>query len=671
MTIAGGLEKDNTGDGRPASTGGMAVSPDGTVWFSTSVPNFGKVTPDGVINVAVGDGNTDVFRDEKTYVGEDALSIPIDNNGSTMVSDPNGNVFWPPGSKTGDNINVLTTSGTVHTLGGIGDEGFAGDGGPVSDAAFANITGLALDANGVIYIADWTNQRIRTLTPDGPFGGGSGGGSTGGGDSGTTADTFSPVGMHETVAGSGRTGFGMGGFSGDGGPASDAQLQGPAGLWVAANGDLYIVDTQNHRLRMVTAATGIIETIAGTGSDAAFAGDGGPATAADIPFPGTPAVDGDGNVYFTTSGRVVKVGTDGNLTVIAGNGGEGFGGDGGPTTDAVIASPFGLSVDASGNVFITDTQNHRIRMVSTDGTIVTAAGSGDGGHGASGFDGDSGNGQEAQFNFPITAAVDGSDNLFVADQNHHRIRKVSPGDGMGGGSGGDGDGSGDGSDGGTTVELPTGNIGPIGLDLDTASGDQMVRQTATNPAAGDEVDVDVFIIDGASGQLGFNVTLTWDPAEVTFVEHKGIGIFNNAVALTTPSVVTPDNSTVDLSIVFLGNTASGDAGSGATATFKINEGFSGVTTINLTAGSLGSTAVEIGPGAAFVVIGGSAAQTPAQAANFDGDGTVGLGDFLVFAGGFGKTSDDPEFDSRLDLDGDGQVGFTDFLQFAAVFGQTL
>ena len=228
-------------------------------------------------------------------------------------------------------------------------------------------------------------------------------------------------------------------------------------------------------------------------------------------------------------------------------------------------------------------------------------------------------------------------------------------------------------DGGTSVELPMGDVGPIGLDLDATAGDQMVRQTPTNPSAGDQVDVDIFITGGAMGQLGFNVTLTWDPAVVTFVSHKGTDLFQNAAALTTPSNVTSEDSTVDLSFVFMGNSASSDAGTAGTATFTINEGFSGVTTINLTAGSIGSGAVEIGPGAAFVVLGGApeVELTPAQAANFDGDATVGFGDFLVFAGGFGKSASDPEFDSRLDLDGDGTVGFTDFLQFAAVFGQTL
>lgn len=226
----------------------------------------------------------------------------------------------------------------------------------------------------------------------------------------------------------------------------------------------------------------------------------------------------------------------------------------------------------------------------------------------------------------------------------------------------------------TVVELPTGDIGPIGLDLDDADGDQMVRQTAA--AAGDQITVDLFITAGASQIQGFAATLDWDPAEVTFVSYAPAGVFSSAAGLTTPAAVTAEDNTVALSTVLLGAGAVGsaDAGTGGLATFSVNEGFSGVTTITLSAGSLGIDEVTIGPGAAFVLIGGVepvVELTPAEASNFDGDSTVGFGDFLVFAGGFGGTSDDPDFDARLDLDGDGIVGFGDFLIFAGVFGETI
>jgi hypothetical protein len=191
------------------------------------------------------------------------------------------------------------------------------------------------------------------------------------------------------------------------------------------------------------------------------------------------------------------------------------------------------------------------------------------------------------------------------------------------------------SDSTATVTLPEGTVGPIGLDLDTTAGDQMVRQTLTNPKAGDVIQIDVFITEGADGQFGFNTTLVWDPAALTYTAYSSAGIFAGGVSLTTPSVITSADSTVELSVVKLGTTASGDAGSGGLASFTVNEGFTGSTTVRLTSGKIGSTEATVGPGAAFVVIGGQTEveKSPAEAANFDGDLNVGFGDFLIFAGG--------------------------------------
>ena len=156
-------------------------------------------------------------------------------------------------------------------------------------------------------------------------------------------------------------------------------------------------------------------------------------------------------------------------------------------------------------------------------------------------------------------------------------------------------------DGGTgdAVELPTGDIGPIGLDLDLAAGDQMVRQTATNPVAGDEVTIDIIITEGASGEGGLNISLLWNPAELTYKGYVGVDIFSGGIVLTTPGNIVAADSTADLSVVFLGNFASKDSGSGGQATFTVNEGFSGVTTVTLTAAKLGGD-VTIGPGAALL-----------------------------------------------------------------------
>ena len=199
-------------------------------------------------------------------------------------------------------------------------------------------------------------------------------------------------------------------------------------------------------------------------------------------------------------------------------------------------------------------------------------------------------------------------------------------------------------------------------------------QTATNPVAEDEIKIDVFITEGADGQIGFNVTLSWDSAELTFKEYATARAFGGSISLTTPTNITAADSTAQLSAAFLGSSASTDAGSGGKATFTVNDDFSTVTTVNLGAGKLGSADVTISPDAAFVVIRGVVAAelaTPAETANFDGDPTVGFGDFLIFAGGFGKASSDGDFGTRLDLEGDGTIDFGDFLMFAAVFGQTI
>jgi hypothetical protein len=313
-------------------------------------------------------------------------------------------------------------------------------------------------------------------------------------------------------------------------------------------------------------------------------------------------------------------------------------------------------------------------MVTTDGTIVTAAGSGDGGSASAGFDADSGNGLDAMLNFPITATTDASGNLYVADQNNHRIRKFAPGDGT---TSGGGDGGTTGGDDGWTDDmvgvLPTGDISQIGLDLDETDGDQMVRQTPENPVAGDEILVDIFITEGASLVIGFSVTLTWDPAELTFVSYKSAGAFSGGIDLTTPSVVTAEDNIAELQTALFFGAPSVDSGTAGQATFSVNEGFTGVANITLAAAKVGSDDVTIGPGAGHVVIGGNVAvvESPAEMANFDGDPEVVFTDFLIFAGGFGSQPGDSNFDTRLDLDGDGSVGFTDFLLFAAVFGTIL
>ncbi len=207
------------------------------------------------------------------------------------------------------------------------------------------------------------------------------------------------------------------GFSGDGGPATAAQIEGTPGLCVDLRGNIYIQDYGNNRIRKVNPG-GIISTFAGGGSSTA---DGIPATSASLTLPteGVITVDGSGNVYFGETHKIRKVdAATGIITTIAGNGSAGFSGDGGPATAATIAYPFGICFDASGNLYIGDYANFRVRKVNTSGIISTYAGS------SWGSSGDGGPATAAQFQSPTGVFADVAGNLYVADIYDSRIRKI-------------------------------------------------------------------------------------------------------------------------------------------------------------------------------------------------------------------------------------------------------
>jgi len=216
-------------------------------------------------------------------------------------------------------------------------------------------------------------------------------------------------------------GNGTGGFAGDGGAANAAQVNFPMAIARSAAGTLYIADTFNVRIRSVQ-PDGVIRTIAGTGT-LGFSGDGAAAASALISSPYGVAVDGAGNLYFSDSrnNMVRKVGTNGTITRIAGTGVQGYGGDGFNAVDALLNLPTGLTVDPAGNVYVADTQNHRIRRISTDGKIATVMGTGQ-----PNFSGDGGPGDRSTVFFPESVALDSAGNLYVADTFNHRIRKLSP-----------------------------------------------------------------------------------------------------------------------------------------------------------------------------------------------------------------------------------------------------
>jgi uncharacterized protein (TIGR03437 family) len=274
---------------------------------------------------------------------------------------------------------------------GNGTSGFSGDGGAATSAQFALPFSVALDSAGNLYIADQANSRIRKMT---------------------AAGTVS------TVAGNGTIGY-----LGDGAAATSAELDDPEGVASDGAGNLFIADTLNGVIRKVT-TSGTITTVAGSNIDPGYGGDGAPAINAQISYSSAVVVDSAGNYYFTDIGnqRIRRVAaSNGFITTVAGNGASGFGGDGGVATLAAIKNPDGLALDAAGNLYIADTANHRIRKVTPSGIITTIAGSGT----SPGFAGDNGPATSALLNNPKGVAVDASGNVFIADTFNQRIRVVS------------------------------------------------------------------------------------------------------------------------------------------------------------------------------------------------------------------------------------------------------
>jgi uncharacterized protein (TIGR03437 family) len=287
-------------------------------------------------------------------------------------------------------VNSMPSSVLV-TIAGNGVSGLAGDGGPALLANVGNMARLATDAGGNVYIAEFATQRVRRVTP---------------------------AGVITTIAGTG-----VSGFAGDGGPANQARLNLPVGVAVDAAGNVFISDYGNQRIRRVAAGTGVITTVAGTGTGG-FSGDGGPATSAQINFPEAIAVDKAGNLFIPDSvnHRIRKVdAATGVITTVAGTGTAGFSGDNGPANAAQLLNPLAVVVDASDNLFIADSGNTRIRRVAaSDGTIRTIAGS------AAGFAGDDGPANAARLSTSLIAlTLDAAGNLFIADLGNQRIRRIA------------------------------------------------------------------------------------------------------------------------------------------------------------------------------------------------------------------------------------------------------
>ena len=346
------------------------------------------------------------------------------------------------------NYAFAQVSYTINTVAGDGTQGFAGDGGLATSAHFNGLSGIEVDAAGNIYVADLLNNRIRKV--DATTGiittiAGTGvAGSSGDGGNALQAQV-EPVDIALDAAGniylldrnahrvrkidaSTNTittiaGTGVAGFSGDGGNAALAQFSAPTRIAVDAAGHMYIADFSNYRIRKIDANTGIITTIAGNGT-MGYSGDNGDATQAQIHKVTDIAVDAFGNVYFTSGdNRVRSVDAfTGKISLVAGTGVNGYAGDGGDATQAQLKSPFGVSVDPYGDIYIADFANARVRKVEAcSGVITTVAGTGN-----LGSNGDGGSAQNANV-LPKKVFTDQHSNIYI--QESFKVRKLTPSSG--------------------------------------------------------------------------------------------------------------------------------------------------------------------------------------------------------------------------------------------------
>ncbi len=436
-TFAGTGDGGFTGDGGRATAARIAfptsvvVDATGNVYFTDFYFNrIRKVDPSGVISTFAGNGNWRYGGDgvPATAAAFDPFSLALDKDGNVYISDQSNNRIRK--------ISVAT--GMISTVAGSGSYGFSGDGGTATAAKLASPAFVSFDSAGNMFIADQDNNRVRKVGPDGVIGTVAG---TGVGDGGPATSAFlnrpsgvaydalgniyvadseahrirkvAPDGLITTLAGNGTAGF-----SGDGGPASDAQVASPYAVALDQGGNVYIADSLNYRIRKIS-LDGTIRTIAGTGTEG-LTGEAGMATSARIGLATNIAVDQNGTVYFNdlSANRVRKVTPAGIINLVAGNGNETFGGDGGPATEAQLV-PGGIAPDKSGNLYIADGANHRIRKIDAKGVISTVAGSGRAGY----TDGSSA--AAAEFDTPNDVAVDDAGNLYVADYGNAVIRRIT------------------------------------------------------------------------------------------------------------------------------------------------------------------------------------------------------------------------------------------------------
>jgi len=372
---AGGVSVFNTA-AREAAVDGA-----GNLYIASGGPQILRRAANGSLSVAAG------ATQEPYFWGDGGPAA------SARLQSPQGLAVGPDGAlwiaDTGNGrVRRVDAGGLISTVAGAGRGGLVGEAIAAAAARLLAPAAVALDASGNLWLADSQAARVRRVSAGGWI---------------------------TTAAGTGQAGYNGDGFG------ALCQLNLPSGLAADGAGNVYIADTNNHRVRKLTPG-GVLTTIAGRGIRG-YEGDGGSAVEALLDSPAGLAVDGEGNLYVADRMNHVirKVTPGGVISTVAGTGLAGFSGDGGPARQARLNHPMGVAVDRQGNLYIADTQNHRLRQVTAEGVISTIAGDG-----VPGFEGDGGPAAQARLRFPAGVAVDAEGNLFVADQDNHRVRRLTP-----------------------------------------------------------------------------------------------------------------------------------------------------------------------------------------------------------------------------------------------------
>jgi sugar lactone lactonase YvrE len=331
-TVAGVGVPEASGDGGPATAAGihypfdLVMDEAGNLYVAETM-RVRKIDASGRITTVVG---PPADRDVTTLTEANRLRLGGQTN--ALAIDVEGNLYVGGGDGDHFVVNRVSPAGEVTRIAGTGRSGFSGDGGPAIEAELGWVYDLDVDPAGNVYLVDAEHHRIRMV------------------------DT---TGVITTVAGTGRPGY-----SGDGGPATDARLYNPAGIDIDQAGNIYLADDWNNVIRRIDASTGVITTIAGNGRQA-FGGDGGPAIRARFNHPEHVEVGTDGTVYIEDTGNhcIRKVDPAGIITTIVGMCESGFGGDGGPASSALLSEPSGMLLTPDSVLYIADSANNRVRRV--------------------------------------------------------------------------------------------------------------------------------------------------------------------------------------------------------------------------------------------------------------------------------------------------------------------